>query len=713
MADNKYISLKVCGNQYANSGFMPLISFNSPTFEVTDSEYSGFNSNSYFISVKIEMSQVVYTLVKTNVRSCNGALREGSLKIAISVPKGYRISGGITPYQVLMKIKDFFMSSCMTCKDSVNGIYEFNSGIINPAILDDLAREFPLETFAGPYHPMTAGAPKGYITISEESMNLLFNDIQYAEFSVYSEVIVAQTVKDTNYNPIMNLPIPRVSRFRVMIDGVEDGYIDDPSEVFDIKGRKDQKYYDNKVISLSISDLRNGKVFPFVHLDEENEILSISTAALSVEKFEKVAIVFDQEATGYFLTFSKYFKLLHGQREIHVNADYTFTLKGEDLAILNAPAMFKAIFSQNDKYSIVGTELMKNAKGEYELKVQTQKVVVQPVPQSQFQPAPKSQVRQEPKVKESEVYKVEIILAARPEREFVTIYSNSKKVQSSKVRYFVTGQENEYRGLVYIPKTYDLSSLEIAYESDDCVFRSRVTYNARTDVYSASQFVAKLKSFYDKYIRPRKALLATVIGLISGLLLGGLLTCWLYPVIQKAFADSEIQCEYCTATFTDNVKYDEHLNSEHPFKCEYSGCSKRFDNEDALKNHVNEAHLQYECEHCADRFHSDQDLNDHVNRMHRFECEQCHQIFTTRGALTDHTNKSHKAATTQTPPAAKQYKCLKPDCGKTFPSEDDLYEHLKKAHNRYACPKCGQNMYFDDPRDLNNHMKRQHTQEEQ
>lgn len=703
MADNKYISLKVCGNQYANSGFMPLISFNSPTFEVTDSEYSGFNSNSYFISVKIENFQVVYTLVKTNVRSCNGALREGSLKIAISVPKGYRISGGRNPYQVLMKIKDYFMSSCMTCKDSVNGIYEFNSGIINPAILDDMAREYPLEAFAGPYHPMTAGAPKGYITLSEESMNLLFNDIQYTEFSAYSEVIVAQTVKDTNYNPIMNLPIPRVSRFRIVIDGVEDGYVDDPSEVFDIKGRKDQRYYDNKVISLSISGLRNGNVVPNVHLDEENEILSISTSALSVEKSEKVAIIFDQEATGYFFTFSNCFKLFHGQKEIPVNADYTFTLKGEDMAMLNAPAMFKAIFSQYDKYSIVGTGLMKNAKGEYELKVQTQKVVVQPAPRPQVRPEPT-------KVKDSEVYKVEIILNARPEREFVTIYSNSKKVQSSKVRYFVTAQENEYRGLVYIPKTYDLSSLEIAYESDECVFKSRVTYNTRTDVYSASHFEAKLKSFYDKSIRPRKALYTTLIGLILGLLLGGLLTYCLYPVIKNVVADSEVSCEFCTATFTDNVKYEEHLNSAHPFKCDYSGCSKRFASEDDLKNHIYDEHFRYKCnhDHCDERFHSEEDLNDHVNRMHRFECEKCHQIFTTREGLVNHVKDCPKA-TNPTTPVAAQHKCLTPGCRKIFSSEDQLYEHIKTAHNRYACSICGQNMWYNDEKGLNRHMLEKHN----
>ena len=43
MTDNQYISLKVCGRPHENSGFNPLVYFNSPLFDVPDTVYSGFN----------------------------------------------------------------------------------------------------------------------------------------------------------------------------------------------------------------------------------------------------------------------------------------------------------------------------------------------------------------------------------------------------------------------------------------------------------------------------------------------------------------------------------------------------------------------------------------------------------------------------------------------------------------------------------------------
>lgn len=61
---NSNISVRVNGRPASNSGHIPLVSINSPQFQLEDKEYVGFNDNSYFFTVKIVENYVIYKLVK-------------------------------------------------------------------------------------------------------------------------------------------------------------------------------------------------------------------------------------------------------------------------------------------------------------------------------------------------------------------------------------------------------------------------------------------------------------------------------------------------------------------------------------------------------------------------------------------------------------------------------------------------------------------------
>ena len=135
------ISVKVCGNPDSNSGFIPLLLFNSPSFTVEDQFYVGFDNCSYFFSVKVETNQTVYKLIKNNVKSY-GASRAGSLVISFSIPKGYKLEGGYTPYDVLTQLKEEFLKRCMICKDPSNESYEYKTGRVDQHILDDIINKF-------------------------------------------------------------------------------------------------------------------------------------------------------------------------------------------------------------------------------------------------------------------------------------------------------------------------------------------------------------------------------------------------------------------------------------------------------------------------------------------------------------------------------------------------------------------------------------------
>lgn len=660
MADNRYISLKVCGNPHSNSGFMPIASFNSPMFDITDSVYSGFDGNSFFFSFKIERTQVVYKLIKNNVRSYQ-AIRPGSLFIAIAIPKGYKLAGGVTPYDVLIDLKDNFLSLCMTCRDSITDTYEFNNVITNPAVLDGVAQKYLLESCRGPFHPMTPGGPIGFLTAPDDKIRQCLGDVQYSELSSYSEVIIASSVKETSYPYIANLAIPRASRFLRIIDGLETGYIDDLTATNVISGKEDTRYFDNFKISFSIAELKAGKNVPNVIIDEENETVSIDTKPLSSPKSRTVAIVFDKSAQSHFYTFKSDFELAYGKKKITV-VDYMFTLRGDEIAWLDAPSNFIARFARTGEYSVQGCRLTRGVQGDYQLEIITQKIV---------------------KPAEKDFLTVEVLLKHKDAEQTIMVYERTSLIQASKVKLTASG--GKYKGIISIPKPSNLSAVTLQYETEESVYTSEIRHDKKTDTYMTSNFTEQTKSFYERNIKPRKTLYANLIGLILGLIVGAGLVYFLFPSQQGSSAASpQIKCYYCNKTFTDVAEYMDHLQLKHlSFICDH--CHMRFESQDRLNEHLDkEQHL---CDESEKKFISEDEPKKHKDHVHKspvkapiqpekkFECRcpDCDQKFSNDTDRCNHELRDHKD---------KIHKCPHKGCGYyNFTGQDDLERHLKEVHN--------------------------------
>ena len=258
MALNKYIAVKICGNPDSNSGFTPIFLFNSPSFSIEDEFYVGFDNCSFFYTIRTTNTQAIYKLVKNNVRSY-GASRAGSLVIAFSIPKGYALRNGCTPYDVLSKLKDTFLERCMTCKDAVRETYEFNQGRIDLKILDDVAQVFFIEPKSCPNRIMPPNAPKGYIVKNNLEIEQFFHDTNYPEFDNFSEIIIADSVTQTNYIPINNIQIPRRINYSIYVNGKFERSCDDLNEQLTALSNKPKEYYDNKSVTFTIQELKDGK----------------------------------------------------------------------------------------------------------------------------------------------------------------------------------------------------------------------------------------------------------------------------------------------------------------------------------------------------------------------------------------------------------------------------------------------------------------------
>ena len=303
MAYNHNISVKVCGNPESSGGFGPILLLNNPSFVVEDQFYVGFDKNSFFFTITSYQTQTVYKLVKNNVRS-SGAFRVGSLVIAISIPKNYKLEGGYTPYDVLCALKDEFLKKCMTCKDPVRETYEYNAGKIDGHVLDEVVGKFTLTDSRAPYRVMTPNGPVGYIEETEEKIKEFFQDVNYPEFVKFKEVVVATTVHTTSYVPISNIQIPRPKKYELIVDGQPQGNCCNLNERLKIICRsKSPLYYEDLSFVFSIQDLIDGYVrHEGVVLDTEQERVSVETESWGTPKKEKVSLaIFPEEYEDYFI----------------------------------------------------------------------------------------------------------------------------------------------------------------------------------------------------------------------------------------------------------------------------------------------------------------------------------------------------------------------------------------------------------------------------
>ena len=205
----EYIRIRVAGNPEGNSGFAQIINCNQPLFKpLSDTTYAGFSGNRYFFTIQTEQYQTVYKLIENDVRSF-GSTRQGTLMIAFSVPRGYKLADGVSPYDVLIRLKDIFLEKNMRCKDEQADIHEFNKEI-DEKVFEEVYKEYRLEISNTVYRQMNPNGPIARMKLSPEKTAELMCDVHYREFTTYSEVVVAENIDNQcKYDDLSSLPVPR------------------------------------------------------------------------------------------------------------------------------------------------------------------------------------------------------------------------------------------------------------------------------------------------------------------------------------------------------------------------------------------------------------------------------------------------------------------------------------------------------------------------
>ena len=263
----QYISLKIAGNPAANSGFGPLVSFNSPDFVLEDKYPVGFDAAPYVVSVKIEGNQVVYRIFINNVHSY-GASRLGRLFIGISTPRGWRLTGGRSPYDVLMAITDEFKRRCMR---PIGSSWEYQN-VSFPVDFTDFCQQFTIEKEPMPWHAMADNAPVGHLIRPESEIALLLKDVQYPQFENFSEIYIAP-VGTPQTDEVTGIEIPRRPAYVVSVNGATIKTVSSLSERV-VVNPLNPEHYETEAFTIA-EVLANPAAYPQVSVDVASEKVEV------------------------------------------------------------------------------------------------------------------------------------------------------------------------------------------------------------------------------------------------------------------------------------------------------------------------------------------------------------------------------------------------------------------------------------------------------
>lgn len=692
----KIISVIVSGNPDSNSGFNKLVLFNNPNFDIEDKIYVGFEGCPHFYTIKATPTHMIFKLVKNNVRS-HGAVRPGSLAIAFSIPKNHKLDNGYTPYDVLEDLKKVFLAKCMTCKDPVRETYEFNSPFVDQTVLDQTAAKYTISPIQLPDRVMKTNAPVGFVVKPEAEIIAMFRDFYYSEFENFSEVIVADTVNQTSYVEIPNLPVPRIKVYSVYVDGVFQESVSSEDKQITVLSPKSPEYYDCKPLNFTIRQLKDNGIIGVELLDSQERI-NVSTEGLATPRKIQYQIKFaSNEINKYFQDHSNLVEVV-GMKGLVPVKNLTFTLSGENNAEVKSGTISVRIQS-GSKYTLNTFRFEGNM---LKVMVDEKKVYHTNTIAGGGGRTPEAN---------SPVYEVKIQLNERfrfgndKNTLRIKLKGAGEILSSSQIRFAYNNKEKLFEGTFLIPKA------SVSRVSNPCLCFSTKTHEYSYNIVnllkgdqcivSERHFKVQKIGFFTRFQKP----LLLMCALFATLLLGGLLGYTIAGGFREN-ADIEQEKEVSTTSIGDEYASKNSMTNDEA-KAFLVEAKRELEKEDIAFDKIEEYYRRYkENQNIIDPIDSEkyyeliEDYHELVGYIQDGKFDEIDKICGGPSGPCPNISANHlkvieKLEETRFIAHYSEVKSFK-----------DLKEHCVKKEEveKHVCPKCGPSMYFDTKEELENHL---------
>ena len=511
------ISLLIWGNKVGHSGLDVLLTVNNPQFTIKDEQYEGLNTNEYILTVRHLAQYSIYSIVTNRICSI-GAMRDGSLVVAISIPQGSMLAN-TTPYDLLLKLYVKFLADCTERRD--DGRYEFKDTEYVADPFKEILDNCQLKEDKRKYYEMTGRQNAYVVTGNKEKTDIFLQDSYYPEFKNFSQVIVLDN-DCPNLMKRLHLDIPKKKIYELYVNsqlyGSED-LTDENQHIF-ITLSKGHFYHDEDV-EFSVSDIRKGKYLenPKISINDEEEYIKVLWTP-KPKQYECRLIINGKSCSDAENTkIAKYLTVCPSgaKKEIKLDEDGHFILIGDERKPMPEIRLSSEL---TDKYSIEQPKEFEESDNEEILNC-----VIQPIKNHEVQVLPKTA---------ASVKYVSIKLRAN-KREFaektLAVYakdSNRKKVlfkdtiKLSKIRH---GRDTCYEGVVYIGKEslfWSVSRCMLYIRNEEDMEETRIEKNAKNQEINLDKCEWRRLNSIPLRVRRYLKVIPYCLVLIAGLFIGSL-----------------------------------------------------------------------------------------------------------------------------------------------------------------------------------------------
>lgn len=361
---------------------------------------------------------------------------------------------------------------------------------------------------------MPPNAPKGYIVKNNLEIEQFFHDTNYPEFDNFSEIIIADSVTQTNYIPINNIQIPRRINYSIYVNGKFERSCDDLNEQLTALSNKPKEYYDNKSVTFTIQELKDGKSIDGFVFDEIQERIDISTLNWAKPKSERFWIRIEPpKKFDNSLINRNLIKVVSTSGIIRLDNDLSFTLIGEQIADL-----------RNLKYSLAD-----NLRENYKIsscKINGDMITIaidtirmaSDIEQQhrKFPPFPVQQNKLP--IIDVQIFIEDLLKLTGNVSQINTEFKSGEDTFCSQiVSFHNTNSSRTYEGHFYVPKSNPDGHIEFSIK--DTIWKSQQIMPSSDDIYQLRTFNIRKKSFV-KRNRGFVKLLAFALSILLFFILG-------------------------------------------------------------------------------------------------------------------------------------------------------------------------------------------------
>lgn len=269
---NKQITLYIGGTKQRQAGFTDLVIIGVfPEREFKNMDRVTLIAEKPVWSIKHTSDYILYQLIDRRVKSFD-ADAPGVLSIAMTIPNDMQLADGKSPYTLLKTVYDKFRNEYMTPYS--DGRDSFLDIKVEKDAFQEIVAQYSLELCKVRYVVMN-GTLTGTLCVTQDKMEDLFRDSQYAEFANYKDIEIGSSCATTIGLEL--LEIPRPVSYEILVNGIRQSVsLSKPSDGYTTR-LNDTEDYKYQNISFTLGDL----------LASENGIYSQGASSVKLDKVNR------------------------------------------------------------------------------------------------------------------------------------------------------------------------------------------------------------------------------------------------------------------------------------------------------------------------------------------------------------------------------------------------------------------------------------------